>query len=242
MEHWGPFLETLLWVALIVGITWRFHKPMHALLEAITDRIKGGSDVTLGPVSFKSISAPEQAERANREIEKANAAAQAALPPPDPERHEHAQIPKPTLPPVPTPSATPQFRAMHFQAEDLALRAVQAEFGQPISRQVTSGRDEGFDGAFVLNNRLNIVEVKYVSRPPSLAVFQDTYSQIQSFIERNMLKSVNAILVAVVDQHQHIDATLQQLHSVANNSAFPVVVRVYALDDLQAKFGIVDAG
>lgn len=239
MEHWAPLLQTILWVGLIGGIAYRFHKPIQGLLEALTERIKGGSDVTAGPFSVKSmqsLAVPEQAARANQEIDEANEAAHApALPAP-------ADEAQPPTPPVSTPAPTPQFRAQYFQAEDLALRAVQAEFGQPISRQVTGGRDKGFDGAFVLNNRLNIVEVKYVAKAPPKALLQQALHRIQSYVASNNWKSVNVVLVAVVDRTTDIEPTLKRLTAVADEASLPTVARVYALSELQAKFGVVDAG
>ncbi|NOT86548.1 MAG: hypothetical protein HOP03_00025 [Lysobacter sp.] len=239
MEHWSPLLQTILWVGLIGGIAYRFQKPIHGLLEALTERIKAGSDVTAGPFSVKSMQSlppPEQAARANKEIAEANEVAHAlALPEPQDEV-------QPITAPAQTPTPTPEFRAQHFQAEDLALRAVQAEFGQPISRQVTGGHDEGFDGAFVLNNRLNIVEIKYVSKSPPKALLQQALHRLQSYVASNNWKSVNIVLVAVVDRTTDIEPTLKRLTAVADESAVPTVARVYALSELQAKFGIVDAG
>jgi hypothetical protein len=238
MEHWGSLLQTILWVALIGGIALRFHKPIQALLEALTERIKSGSDVTAGPFSVKamqSLSVPEQAARADQEIEEANAVANApALPAP-------VEEPAPT-PPTSTPAPTPQFRARYFQAEDLALRAIQAEFGQPISRQVSGGPNQHFDGAFVLNNRMNIVEVKYVAKTPPKAMLQQILHRVQSFVSGSNLKSVNLVLAAVVDRTSDVEATLKRFTAIADESPIPTVVRVYALSELQAKFGIVDAG
>lgn len=243
MEHWGPLLQTVLWVVLIGGIAWRFHKPIEQLLEALTDRIKSGSDVTAGPFSVKGLqplSVQEQAVRANQEIEEANAVANAPAPPaPD---DEPDLAPAPATPPEPTPTPTPQFRAKYFQAEDLALRAVQAEFGQPINRQVSAGPGQQFDGAFVHSNRLNIVEVKYVSKPPPKALLQQLLHRVQSFVLSHNFKSVNLILVAVVDRTSDVDATLKRFTAIADEASIPTVVRVYALSELQAKFGIVDAG
>ena len=240
MEHWGPLLQTLLWVALIGGIAFRFHKPIQELLEALTERIKSGSDVTAGPFSVKamqSLSVPEQAARANQEIEEANEVANAPVVPVQAE--ETPPVPTPALS---TPAPTPQFRAKYFQAEDLALRAVQAEFGQPISRQVSGGGNQQFDGAFVLNNRMNIVEVKYVAKPPPKALLQQVLNRVQSFLSSHNLKSVNLILVAVVDRASDVEATLKRFTATADESSIPTIVRVYALSELQAKFGIVDAG
>ncbi|OCX69132.1 hypothetical protein A6M27_19050 [Acidithiobacillus thiooxidans] len=245
MEQLGPLLQTVLWVGLIGVITYRFSNQIEQLLEALTDRIKSGSDITAGPFSVRGmqpLSLQEQAMRATQEIEEANAVANApASPVPDEEPNLAAA---PATPPVPTP--TRRFRAKYFQAEDLALRALQAEFGQPINRQVSVGPGQEFDGAFVHSNRLNIVEVKYVSKPPPNALMEKALlhkllHNVQSFSLRYNYKSVNLILVAVVDRTSDVDATLKRYNAIAGQSAIPTEVRVYALSNLQAKFGIVDA-
>lgn len=244
MEHWGPFLQTVLWVGLIGGIAYRFHTPIQHLLDALTERIKSGSDLTAGPFSVKgmqSLSLPEQAARANEEIEEANAVAHQ---PQVAEATEESQTPQASrpAPPSPTPMPTPQFRAQYFQAEDLALRAIQAEFGQPINRQVSAGRNQQFDGAFVQNNRMNIVEVKYVAKPPPKAMLQQVLHRVQSFVLSHNFKSVNLVLAAVVDRTSDVEATLKRFTAVADEASIPTIIRVYALSELQAKFGIVDAG
>lgn len=243
MEHWGPLLQSVLWVGLIGGIAYRFHRPIQGLLDALTERVKAGSDVTAGPFSVKamqSLSVPEQAARANQEIEEANAVANSPTIPTQAEDNSSAQWSTSSFAST-TPAPTLQFRAQYFQAEDLALRAVQAEFGQPISRQVSAGRNQEFDGAFVHNNRMNIVEVKYVSKAPPKALLQQVLHRVQRFVVSHNLRSVNLILVAVVDRTSDIEATLKRFTSIADESSIPTIVRVYALSELQAKFGIVDA-
>ncbi|HKZ10206.1 MAG TPA: hypothetical protein VJL61_05810 [Rhodanobacteraceae bacterium] len=236
MEYWGPLIQTVLWVALIGWIVVRFHKPIQALLEALTERIRSGSDVTAGPLSVKtpqSATVHEQATRAEQEIEEASAAASGAQP----------SSPSTATPqPAGQATASPHFRARYFQAEDLALRAVQAEFGQPISRQVSFGPGQQFDGTFVLNNRMNIVEVKYVSKVPPNAIIQQALGRMQAFVEKNNLKSVNLILAAVVDRTSEVDATRKRFTTIADDSNVPTIVRVYSLSELQASFGIIDAG
>lgn len=237
MEHWTALIQTGLWVSLITGIAYRFHEPLQALLEALVERIKSGSDVTAGPFSvwsIQSLAVSEQVARADQEIEEANNASYAAV----------SQAPF-NESPTPTPSnaitaPTPQFRARYFQAEDLALRAVQSEFGQPISRQITGGRDQGFDGAFVQNNCINIVEVRYVAKAPPKVLIQQSLRRIQSYIASNNWRRVNLIMVIVVDHDDEVEPTQERITAVAAESPVPVTARVYALSDLKLKFGIID--
>jgi hypothetical protein len=249
MDHIAPLIQTLLWVALVGGITWRFQKPIHALLEALAERVKSGSDVKAGPFSISGmqpLAPPEQAARANAEIEEAYkaidsgwSAAPAYSASPIAVGADPVQ-PNSDAVEARTSAPPPQFRAQYFQAEDLALRAIQAEFGQPIDRQVTGGYDRGFDGAFVLNNRLNIVEVKYVAKRPPASLMRATIDQIQSVVNRYRWRSVNIIFAAVVDRTSDVEDVRVQLTEIADETAIPTVVRVYALSELQAQFGVLD--
>lgn len=83
MEHWGPLLQTVLWVGLISGIVIWANKPLHGILTALHQRIAGGSDITAGPFSLKDLKPqpPEQqVEKAKAEVIEAPAAP--ALPAP----------------------------------------------------------------------------------------------------------------------------------------------------------------
>ncbi|HSD17492.1 MAG TPA: hypothetical protein VLC71_09595 [Thermomonas sp.] len=238
MEHIAPLLQTLLWVLLVGGIAFRFHKPIHELLEALADRIKKGSDIKAGPFSvtgMQPLPPKDQAARANEEIAESLRAST---------EHEQTDTPQIESRPAPTPipTASPQYRAKYFQAEDLALRAIEAEFGKPINRHVTAGQDKGFDGTFVLEGRLNIVEVKYVTGHSSPDFFRAALQQIESVINQYHWRSVNIVLAVVVDQTSYTEDVRRVATRLADEAQVPTAVRVYPLSELQTKFGVIDAG
>jgi len=237
MEYWSPLLQTILWVILVGGITWKFYRPIYSLLEALADRVRGGSDVTAGPFSVRGVQPTppsEQAARASEEIKEAHLIAQS-----DSEEQGSTE-PSPRSAPSSTP--TPQFRAQYFQAEDLALRAVQAEFGEPINRQVQMGGIATFDGAFVKSHRLNVVEVKYWAKAPTTPIAQQVFAKLLSRFKLVTFKSINIIFVAVVDRTSDVPSLVARLTKLSDEAPIPTVVRVYSLSELQAKFGVVDAG
>lgn len=88
---------------------------------------------------------------------------------------------------------------------------------------------------------MNIVEVKYVAKPPPKALLYKVLHRAQSYVLGNNLKSVNLILAVVVDRNSDVEATQKRLMALSDEASIPTVVRVYALSELQAKFGVVDA-
>lgn len=241
MQYIGPLIQTILWVGLIGAVVWRFHFPIHNLLNALADRIKGGSDLKAGPFALtgnvQTQPAAQQAARANQEIAEAYEAVAQDTPAP---ANNPAALPQP--PPVRAPAPTPQFRANYFLAEDLAMRAVQAEYGAPISRQITAGQDQGFDGAFVKDDTLNVVEVKYSSGKRASRIAKSSIDRIAQSMHRNKWKNARLVLAIVVDDPAIVETTRKDLESLSWSSSIPVDIRVYSMLGLQNEFGITDAG
>lgn len=187
MEHWAPLIQTLLWVVLIGStIVWA-REPLLGILKALQKRIESGSNIKAGPFSIEDLKpqTPEQqAEKIQTElIAPAKDAATSSEP---------KIIRAPTTDAMPTnlPNAPSQVvdklnevtaqldtatktldrvyantsQAQAFLAEDLALRTIQSDFKVPVQRQVTGGRDGGFDGVFEVNGQIRVVEVKYIGK------------------------------------------------------------------------------
>ena len=150
MEHIAPLIQTVLWVGLIAGIVWRFHAPIYGLLVALQKRIETGSNVKAGPFEISDQLKPQDPAS---QKEKAAVETQEVL--------EAQEKLSPAA--APAISISTSIQARYFQAEDMVLRAIQAEYGAPINRQVTAGRDSGFDGLFITSGRTNVVEVKYIA-------------------------------------------------------------------------------
>jgi hypothetical protein len=134
-------------------------------------------------------------------------------------------------------------RAKYFQAEDLVLRAIQSEYGATVSRQVTAGADIGFDGTFVSNGRLNIVEVKYLARPSAnLARLEASIDRLAQVISRYGWRNVQIILAVVVESPEDTPKVTVRLQRLIDQSSLPVpvIVRCYSFAELQQKFGIAE--
>jgi len=130
-------------------------------------------------------------------------------------------------------------KAKYFQAEDLVLRAIQAEYGATISREVTAGADMGFDGVFVTNGRLNIVEVKYLRGPSgNVSRLLPSMERLVNSIVCYSWRNAQIILAVVFEKAEEVPRATELLKRLTSEMAIPVVVRCFALAELQARFGV----
>lgn len=231
MEHIAPLIQTALWVGLIAGIVLRFHSPIYGLLVALQKRIDGGSSVKAGPFEISDQIKPQdpivQKEKAAGEV-------QEVLQGENPEGQPGAPI---------ISASTPTQRAAviqsrYFQAEDLVLRSLQAEYGVPVSRQVTAGRDSGFDGLFLANGRMNIVEVKYVSGRGRSPAVRTSVQKLTMAIREYGWENAQIILALVFENADDVKSVREMLSSAFSANEVPVVVRVFTMDQLREQFGV----
>jgi len=225
MEHVAPLIQTVLWVGLIGGIVWRFHAPIYGLLTALQQRVESGSTVKAGPFELIDQLRPQEPEK---QKQKAEAEVLEALPP----------QPESTLAAPALPRLVPTRQAVYFQAEDLALRAIQAEYGQPISRQVTAGSDLGFDGVFTVNGRLNIVEVKYVREINAIPRIRSSLERLASAIQKYNWRNAQVILVLVFEREEDVTKADMYVLQATKDLGVPVTTRPYSLPELQRRFGL----
>ena len=230
MEHIAPLIQTVLWVGLIAGIVWRFHSPIYGLLVALQKRIESGSNVKAGPFEISDQLKPQDpiAQKAKvaeevQEVLQAQSEAQPA-----------GVVPAA----VPAPATSKQVQARYFQAEDLALRALQSEYGIPVSRQVTAGRDSGFDGLFMLNGRPTIVEVKYVAAGSKVGRVRPSIEKVTDAVRNYGWKNAQIILALVFEGSDDVQRAREFFSSVFAENPVPVVVRVFTFDQLREQFGV----
>jgi len=230
MEHIAPLIQTVLWVGLIAGVVWRFNKPINDLLIALHKRIDAGSTIKAGPFELSDQLKPQDPGKQKEKIES--------------ELRELLQIETTAAPTPFSPdrrAATVQ--AHYFQAEDLVLRALQAEYGSTISRQVTAGADMGFDGVFVSKGRLHIVEVKYfVGSGAQLDRLRMSVDRIASSLKRYGWRNVQIILAVVFENPDDLVKRSERLKEIAAASTVPVEIRCYSMAELQQKFGVAGEG
>ena len=227
MEHIAPLIQTILWVALIAGIVWRFHVPIYGLLAALQRRVEAGSNIKAGPFELT-----DQVKPQDPMLQKAKVAT---------EIREFLQAELPFMSPVESiaqRSASVQER--YFQAEDLVLRAIQAEYGTPVNRQVAAGRDSGFDGLFITAGRTTVVEVKYVSGEAPGHRFQSTINRITQSIQQYGWQNAQIVLALVFERSEDIARSRERLTLMFSHNPVPVVVRCFTRAELQAQFGVAD--
>ena len=226
MEHLTPLIQTLLWVGLIGSLVWRFHAPINGLLLALQRRIESGSSIKAGPFEITEQLRPQLPEQQRR---KAAEELEEVLEEIGPEKAPSETVANPVL---------AGLQAKHFHAEDLVLRAIQAEQGVKINRQVTAGYDMGFDGVFVTDGRLNIVEVKYARNLTSLPRFKPTIERLNIAIARYGWKNVRIILAVVFENEEDLPKAQELLEKVDSVSTAPLTVQCYSYNALNSKFGV----
>ncbi len=233
MEHIAPLIQTVLWVALIVGIIWRFHSPIYGLLVALQKRVEGGSNVKAGPFEISDQLKPQdpiaQKEKAAGEVQEVLQGQDLQIEPGQAVSPAAAQTGRAAL-----------IQSRYFQAEDLVLRSLQAEYGVPVSRQVTAGRDSGFDGLFLANGRTNVVEVKYVAGRGRSPAVKASVQRLTAAIREYGWENAQVILALVFENAEDVRAAREVLSSAFSGNEVPVVVRVFTMDQLRDQFGVAN--
>lgn len=220
MAAWVPFFQTFLWVALTIGILWRFHAQVVAVLDAIRDRVRAGSSVKAGPFELGESPPVQPIEMQRKEFEIAGSIVSNAdaVSPPDHPR---------------------QFTSKYFLAEDLAMRELQIEFGVSINRQVKIGRDNGVDGLFVKDGRQFLIEMKYATRPIDSSLIRSVIDRLISDADRSKSENVSTIFAIVYDTPNLnlVDEKSRLVRDLAP-SRNPVLIRIYSFATLAQKYGL----
>jgi hypothetical protein len=230
MEQLTSLIQTCLWVGLIGTIVWRYHKPIDAILQSVNRRIEAGHGLKAGP--FELTAADLKTQDPDRQREKLDKEADEII---------QAETPPVSAQPATVPiPAREDVRTQYVRAEDLALRAVQAEYGVPVSRQVQINAGLEFDGFFVKDGRAYIVEVKYVRGQRYLNVsFEEQIDRIIARVTRVGWRNFVLLLVVVfADSNVDPVAEANRLSEVAKSLGPNVEVRCYSLAALATKFGL----
>lgn len=230
MQYIAPLLQTLLWVGLVAGVVVRFHKPIHGLLSALQLRIEAGSTLEAGPFKLGSDfkPTPPAQQRARSETELAQIVSEQLV-----------ETAAPGTPALPAPAEPAKLRNRFFQAEELAMRAIQTEFNAPINRQVSIGPGLAADGAFVQNDELHLVEVKFIVRPKNArSTIERTLAHYQGGFGVTRRRSVVIVLALVFEYESDVDISTREFQEIANSSALRVKVRGFSLKQLQATYGL----
>lgn len=225
MQYIAPLLQTVLWVVLIAVTLWKFYSPLYGLLSALHKRVEGGSNIKAGPFELTNLKPQDpvtQLQRASAEVEEVIDAQNAT-------------------PVTGIPESREVIKAKYFQSEDLVMRAIQAEYGAVINRNVSAGPDLEFDGAFTTNGRLNIVEVKFLRGPSgNVSRLLSSLERLESQLNHYRWGNVQLILAVVFERAQEVPRATEILKSMTTKLTIPVVVRCFSLSELQAQFGVGD--
>jgi len=129
----------------------------------------------------------------------------------------------------------------YMQAEDLAIRALQAEYKVNFIRNVSAGPGLEFDAVFTFDETIYVVEVKYVRS-------EITHRHINSTIEasfklrsekaKNKWSKVRMLLVFVLDEGVPVDSLDGHMTSLLSSSAVEVTTRFFSLAELRQRFGV----
>lgn len=227
MESIISLLQTLLWVGLIAAITFRYHKIIENLLTSLHQRIDSGSGIKAGPFEIKEILKPQDAAEQAQTIQEEVAQIVQA------EQSEAQRTHEPIA------NHKDDLRSQYLRAEDLALRKIQSEFGEFVSRQMQLSSGLRIDGAFVKDNTLNIVEIKYARRRLSRMLATQAVDRILSRIKTQGWKRVHIVLV-VVYENAEIDLRAEELRlsDAVSREDFLVLVKCFLLSELEKEFGL----
>lgn len=215
MEGFAKLSGSLAWPVFGLIVLFTFRRQLAELIGRIKS-IELGKNKLILDTQLKPSSTPQQNTKAQKESEEADQ--------------------------PPATDKMPQFKAApitkYLLAEDLALRALQEEYGSPIRRQVTAGADPGFDGAFVVENRLYIVEVKYFRSSFLPGKLESSIVGLANSINRYGWTNVQIILAAVFEELDDAYTKTIRISKAVSASNVPVVVRTFSMAELSARFGV----
>ncbi|MDD2901646.1 MAG: hypothetical protein PHU44_04365 [Syntrophales bacterium] len=225
MKDIASIIQTILWVGLIGAIFWRYHRQINSLLDAIQKRIEAGSGIKAGFFEISPLLSQDPEQQKKKIDEEISEVIESA------ESKEAIESPL-------SLEKLDDLRTRYFQAEDLALRAIQAEYGIPIVRQVQVGQDIGFDGFFAKGGTAHIIEVKYSQRQYRTNHIWQVLERIFARIGRYGWRNVKVIL-AVVYAGGSIDLEKEHGRLIEAVRGFEgaVDVRCFSLQKLAEQFG-----
>lgn len=220
-----PLFQTLMWLLFSSILIWFYRKELTKLLNAIINRIISGSAIKTPWFTLEGLqtqSPEQQAKKAERDFLEENEPEIAI----EPKTSTRTEISPEVL------------RARSFQAEDLALRAIQAEYGVPISRQLQAGQNMPLDGVFVKDGTAYIVEVKYSRGSYTTGRVLMLLSHILAGITKFHWRNVKLLLAVVYDDTVDPDKEQTRLIEAVKDYVVDVEIRCFSFKDLAAKFGI----
>jgi hypothetical protein len=231
MEHIAPLVQTILWVGLMGAIFWRYHIGIGKLIDAMHKRIEQGGGIEAGFLKlpeFRPQNPSQQKQRLELEVQQVQEAEQAQEETPD------------DMPAAPANAADSlDVRGRVLQAEDLALRAIQADYTTAIGRQLQIGSSIQVDAVFHLQNVLHVVEVKYVRRKYPRTLLLKTVERLLTLL-RASVPSNFKLLVVLVYGHEYVNTAAERdrLNQALEVYKGQVELLCFTLPELARRFGV----
>lgn len=129
----------------------------------------------------------------------------------------------------------------HLLAEDLALRALQAEYNVNFMRNVSGGPGLEFDAVFTFDETIYVVDVKYLQTAidaRQVKRFVDASFRLRAEKAKNKWRKVRMLLVFVIDDGVPLDSVDEKLSTLLSRSAIDITTRVFSLAELRHRFGV----
>ena len=126
-----------------------------------------------------------------------------------------------------------------IEAENLALRAVQAKVNVPISRNVALKKNFIVDGAFVLDGVLTVIEVRYIADPINAETYINRgVSSLSGKFQTEKISNADALFVAVVEFERDLMAVLAAIPRDLTSPFAKLKAEAYSLEALRKRFEI----
>jgi hypothetical protein len=135
------------------------------------------------------------------------------------------------------------------ELEGLVFRALQEEFGVLAKQRVTAGKNDRFDGVFIIEDHVVIVEVKYVkdansflnANSPFNARLKQSIDRLLKAVEKYDWDRPRILLVFVCETLDGIPQRGAQLASEFSTATLPVTARYFTRAELEARFNITSS-
>ena len=217
-----PLFQTLLWIVFALGLLFCFRRQTLSILRAIQRRIETGATVKAGWFELSEQIRPQTPEAQRKRLD-----------------DETKEVLGSQLKSQATETTTKpeDVRSQVVQSEDLAIRALQDEFGVPVNRQVTVGAGTPFDAAFFKDGMLFLVEVKTFLRPVDRLALQNTIARLIGYSDALPNLPKRYLLALVFRTEAEITQNEEKVILALGNFGSKVEVRMYVLRELQVKFG-----
>jgi len=214
-----PLAQTALWIGLIVWIVNRYGGFIDQVLYLFRKRVESGSSVKAGPFEIGEAVEPQslsdQKKEADEEIIESSEKFDTLS------RRDKSSI-----------------RSEYFLIEDLALRAIQEQYGVSIQRNVKVLSLFEADGVFTKNGTLHVVEVKSGPLSKVKPIASNTLSRLDTLISSYGWKNVVIVFVMVIRDTKDENKTNLQTDIPIDNYNTKIQIHTYMEGELKAAVGI----